>query len=181
MRTSIGRKGATSQGSVRIPGKRHSPRGIIDGREDDPDQALTLGQNLMNHHNPASSDVHISDDGMGSFGQSEGNPGGPFAGSLFCVRSASIGSSRIAVALALCVLALTGCASDELSKRCSEAIARADCPPGTAARVESEYHQDILGIDERRCLAMGPVGSDAYLRCRDDLSRDRGELGPLQE
>jgi hypothetical protein len=91
-----------------------------------------------------------------------------------------MGSIRIAALLMLCVFALSACSSDELSKKCSEAIARADCPPGTAARVESDYDRDVSGMDEQRCLALGTVGSERYLSCRSELRRDRDGLGALK-
>jgi hypothetical protein len=57
--------------------------------------------------------------------------------------------------LLVSIIALAGCTSGEFSRKCSEAIADADCPPGTAARIESAYDRDISGIDELRCLEMG--------------------------
>jgi hypothetical protein len=85
-----------------------------------------------------------------------------------------------AAVLVLSLFALTNCASDELSKKSSEAVARTDCPPGTAARIESDYDRDISGIDEQRCLAFGPAGSERYQKCRYELHRDREDLGPLR-
>ena len=94
-----------------------------------------------------------------------------------CLRKAA---SRIswgrAGVLLIGTLLLTGCASNELDDKCSQAVARADCPPGTPARIESDYGHDISGMDEQRCLAYGPAGSEAYLKCREDFARDRGGM-----
>jgi len=76
--------------------------------------------------------------------------------------------------LAICaVVLLGGCASNELEKKCSESVARSDCPAGTPGKIMSEYDNDLSGIDDQRCRLRGPAGSDAYLQCRRDLKRDR--------
>ena len=76
--------------------------------------------------------------------------------------------------LAICaVVLLGGCASNDLEKKCSEAVARSDCPAGTAAKTMSEYDDDLSKMDDQRCRLRGPAGSESYLQCRRDLRRDR--------
>ena len=76
--------------------------------------------------------------------------------------------------LVICAMALLGgCASDDLEKKCSQAVARADCPQGTAGKMMSDYDNDLSRMDDQRCRLRGPAGSEPYLQCRRDLQRDR--------
>ncbi|HEX5210793.1 MAG TPA: hypothetical protein VFW22_03550 [Pseudolabrys sp.] len=81
---------------------------------------------------------------------------------------------RKTILLAICAVALlNGCASNDLEKKCSETVARSDCPAGTAGKMMSEYDNDLSGMDDQRCRVRGPVGSEAYLQCRREVRRDR--------
>ena len=76
--------------------------------------------------------------------------------------------------LAMCaVVLLNGCASNDLEKKCSESVARSDCPAGTAGKIMSEYDNDLSAMDDQRCRLRGPAGSEPYLQCRRDLKSDR--------
>jgi len=81
---------------------------------------------------------------------------------------------RQTILFAICAVALlNGCASNDLEKKCSETVARSDCPAGTAGKMMSEYDTDLSKMDDQRCRLRGPAGSDAYLQCRRDLQHDR--------
>ena len=81
---------------------------------------------------------------------------------------------RKTIFLAMCAAALlNGCASNELEKKCQQAVARSDCPAGTPGKITSEFDHDLSGMDDQRCRLRAPAGSEAYLQCRRDLQRDR--------
>lgn len=76
--------------------------------------------------------------------------------------------------LVICAVALlSGCASNDLEKKCSQAVARPDCPAGSAGKMMSDYDNDLSRMDDQRCRLRGPAGSEPYLQCRRDLQRDR--------
>ena len=79
---------------------------------------------------------------------------------------------RAAAALMLIAPLLSDCASKQ-EDQCYSRTARPECPPGTPARIESDYRRDLANIDDERCRAAGEVGSAAYLKCRSDLHRER--------
>jgi hypothetical protein len=81
--------------------------------------------------------------------------------------------ARLAALALLGIAGLTsGCTStSELDTKCSQGTAHPECPPGTPARIESDYRSDVSEIDRQRCQSFGRTGSEAYSAC---LSRLQG-------
>jgi hypothetical protein len=73
------------------------------------------------------------------------------------------------------LLLLAGCAGHSIT--CFESVARADCPPDTAAGKAMEEQrkatQTFTEIDDARCSAYGNRGSQGYAECRASIERER--------
>ena len=69
---------------------------------------------------------------------------------------------------------LNGCTTtNEFEQKCAEAAPRPECPPNTRARLESDYNDDLSGIDDARCRATAGASLLLYEKCRSELKRAR--------
>jgi hypothetical protein len=84
-------------------------------------------------------------------------------------RSSIAGCALMAAA---CIVAGCSTNSMESERRCAQG-ADADCPPGTPARVESDYRKDVSSIDRARCRAIAGDSADAYRTCLSRYESDR--------
>jgi len=83
------------------------------------------------------------------------------------------------VGLLILPLLLAGCAGHSIA--CLDNKARSDCPPdspaGQAMQEQRKAAQTFTEIDDARCRSYGDPQSQAYLRCRANLIKERG-IGP---
>ena len=80
--------------------------------------------------------------------------------------------------LFLLLVGLAGCAG--YSFKCTDSIARSDCPPDSAAGREMEQQrkdaQMSAEIDHARCRSYASPGSQVYARCLDSLENERSKI-----
>jgi hypothetical protein len=69
---------------------------------------------------------------------------------------------------------LNGCTTtNEFEQKCTEAVPRPECPPNTRARLESDYSDNLSGIDDARCRAMAGASLLLYEKCRSEFKHAR--------
>ena len=72
------------------------------------------------------------------------------------------------------VALLNGCTTtNEFEQKCNEVAPRPECPPNTRARIESDYREDVSGMDDARCRAMAGASLPLYEKCRSEYKRER--------